>query len=104
MFSEPPKIRPFSFESQLLAGFETQIQCFISKGDVPIDIEWYFEGNPVSQVNGVHTMNIGTKSSILNIQSVGHSHTGEYACIARNKAGEDIFKSHLTVLGKERNL
>lgn len=103
MIADPPTIRPFNFEPNLLAQSDTQVQCYVLKGDLPVTIEWYFHGRPISMINGVRTVSLGSKSSILSIDSVSIAHAGEYTCLARNSAGEDEYSSTLTVHGSKLN-
>lgn len=104
IITDPPTIRPFNFEPDLLAQSDTQVQCYVSKGDLPVTIEWYFHGRPINSINGVRTVNLGSKSSILSIESLSITHSGEYTCVARNSAGEDEYSSTLTVHGSKLNL
>ncbi|MPC46312.1 Titin [Portunus trituberculatus] len=50
--NEPPQIRPFQFEPELLAGQDTQLQCYVVHGDPPLNIMWYFQGKEVSNMMG----------------------------------------------------
>ncbi|KAK7068699.1 hypothetical protein SK128_024055 [Halocaridina rubra] len=95
--NEPPEIRPFQFEPELLSGSDTQLQCYIIQGDPPLHIAWYFHGQEVSHVMGVSTMKLGSKSSILNIEHVTHGHAGDYTCVATNRAGEARYSATLVV-------
>ena len=103
LLTEPPKIRPFSFENELLSGSDTQIQCYVSQGDSPLHISWYFHGKEVSHVMGVNTVKLGSKSNILSIDSVTHGHSGDYTCVASNMAGEDRYTASLSVHGNKVN-
>nr|XP_027238254.1 Down syndrome cell adhesion molecule-like protein Dscam2 [Penaeus vannamei] len=94
---EPPRIRPFSFEGEIRSGKDTQIVCFVSDGDTPLKIRWYFHGQEVSHHMGVTTVKLGSRSSILSIEHVTHGHSGVYTCVASNAAGEDRFGASLTV-------
>ncbi|XP_047472710.1 Down syndrome cell adhesion molecule-like protein Dscam2 isoform X9 [Penaeus chinensis] len=94
---EPPRIRPFSFDGEIRSGKDTQIVCFVSDGDTPLKIRWYFHGQEVSHHMGVTTVKLGSRSSILSIEHVTHGHSGVYTCVASNAAGEDRFGASLTV-------
>ena len=96
---EPPRIRPFIFESEIHAGKDTQVTCYVSDGDTPLSIRWYFHGREVGHNMGVTTMKLGSRSSILNIEAVTHGHSGVYTCVASNSAGTDRAKGTLTVHG-----
>lgn len=73
--------------------------CFVSDGDTPLKIRWYFHGQEVSHLMGVTTVKLGSRSSILSIEHVTHGHSGEYTCVATNAAGEDRSRASLTVHG-----
>ncbi|KAK8752913.1 hypothetical protein OTU49_008227, partial [Cherax quadricarinatus] len=94
---EPPQIRPFDFEPELLSGSDTQLQCYVRQGDPPLHIVWYFHGQEVSHVMSVTTMKLGPKSSILSIEHVTHGHAGIYTCVASNIAGEARYSATLHV-------
>lgn len=102
--SEPPLIREFHFEPEILSGSDTQLQCYIIQGDPPLHISWYFHGQEVSHVMGVSTMKLGTKSSILSIEHVTHGHSGKYTCVASNRAGEARYSATLVVHGNGGNM
>ena len=99
-FPEPPRIKAFNFEEDIHSGKDIQIVCYVIDGDTPLTIRWYFHGREVGHSMGVTTMKLGTRSSILNIESVTHGHTGVYTCVATNSAGSDRASASLTVHGR----
>jgi hypothetical protein len=44
-------------------------------------------------------MKLGTKSSVLMIESVTSAHAGRYVCRASNEAGSDEYETTLVVNG-----
>lgn len=66
---------------------------------MPLDIQWYFEGQPLKQKTGVTATKIAQRASLLLIDPAGWSHTGTYACIARNAAGLSNYTASLEVHG-----
>ncbi|XP_024939110.1 Down syndrome cell adhesion molecule-like protein Dscam2 isoform X48 [Cephus cinctus] len=92
-----PQIGPFSFgEESVNAGDLASIQCAVTKGDLPMEIGWTFEGKPI----GPDRMDIvvsdsGKRLKQLTIESVAARHAGEYSCVASNAAGST---SHSAVL------
>ena len=74
--------------------------CYVSDGDTPLNIRWYFFGEEVSHTMGVTTMKLGSRSNILNIESVTYGHSGTYTCVAKNAAGEIRKSASLTVHGR----
>jgi hypothetical protein len=50
-------------------------------------------------VSGIYVLKIGSKTSILTIESVRAYHGGNYTCTATNAAGLSQFTAHLAVNG-----
>jgi hypothetical protein len=85
---EPPLLNPLSFGRDVLdEGEFVQLICIVRKGDEPLTLRWALKGDDVSSQHGLSTTTLGTRTSMLTIQSVGYRHSGEYTCIANNKAG-----------------
>ena len=68
-------------------GEFAQVSCIVSKGDKPLTISWSFHGHNITSDLGIITTPIGTRGSMLVIESVGHRHQGNYSCVAKNQAG-----------------
>ncbi|CAF4862530.1 unnamed protein product [Pieris macdunnoughi] len=92
-----PRIVPFSFESPLYAGQATQLTCLISEGDLPLDIQWYFEGRPLKEIAEVSATKIAKRASLLLIDPAGWSNSGTYTCVVRNPAGSSNYSASLEV-------
>ena len=85
-------------------GQFAQVVCIVTKGDEPLKITWALHGHTVSSEAGLSTTTLGTRTSMLTIQSVGYRHSGQYTCTASNLAGarsqsvdlkvNGIYKSH----------
>lgn len=99
IFPVLPRIVPFSFETPLFAGQATQVTCLVSEGDQPLNIQWYFNGQPLKANFGVTPTNIGQRASLLLIDPAGWLHSGAYACVARNNAGLSNYTASLEVHG-----
>lgn len=99
--SVPPQIMPFTFGDELFnSGDSTGVSCIIIKGDLPIQIKWTLNNEPiVSGENGITINKLSAKSSVLNIASVDREHRGTIKCIAENMAGSDTYSSELSVNG-----
>lgn len=69
-----------------------------------MSITWTFEGRDVSTHNGIRTMKMAEQTSFLSIASVTGAHSGNYTCIARNRAGEDRYSTSLHIKGIQLKL
>lgn len=95
-----PSIAPFSFgENAVNAGQIVQQNCVVLTGDDPLSISWTFNGADASSSAGVYVLKIGSRTSILTIESVRSYHGGNYTCMAENSAGNASFTAHLAVNG-----
>lgn len=95
-----PSITPFQFDGPVNAGESVQLNCHISKGDIPLRIEWHFQGEQSSHAMGVKTAMFGGKANILAIDSVGPGNRGKYTCTASNAAGSSNHSAILLVNGE----
>nr|CAD7199658.1 unnamed protein product [Timema douglasi] len=94
-----PKLLPFTFgEDVFHAGQAATLQCTITEGDLPIDIEWTLNGQDLSWLSDISTSKIGRRTSILSIEPVHGSHMGNYTCRARNAAGVASYTTRLVSL------
>lgn len=94
-----PKIVPFSFgDESVMAGSAAQVTCLASDGDLPMDIQWYFRGSNVSSL-GMSTAKVGSRTSLLVIDSVTPHNGGLYTCRASNPAGVTEYSAELLVQG-----
>jgi len=62
------------------------VMCLISNGDLPIDIEWFFNDYGISSYSGINVVKGGKRNSMLSIDSVQARHAGKYSCRAKNHA------------------
>lgn len=72
----------------------------VTKGDVPVNITWLLNGDPVRETQGITVAKIGHKSSGLSIESVTSVHKGNYTCSVSNVAGNTNYTAELSVNGK----
>lgn len=98
-----PRIVPFSFEEPIFAGFTTQVTCLVSEGDAPIDITWSLHGSESLTDLGISTSKIGSKVSVLIIETTALHHRGNYTCTARNQAGSANYTATLNINGNIQN-
>ena len=76
-----------------------QLVCTVLKGDEPFSFTWSLQGAVVSSEPGLTTSQLGSRTSILMINSVGHRHSGLYTCNVSNSAGTAVVSSELKVNG-----
>lgn len=95
-----PQIHPFDFgEDPINSGESLSLTCSISKGDMPVTINWLFNNQTIDLDAGVSIIKVNKKNSMLNIDSVQAHNIGEYACTATNKAGTSRYSTYLHVNG-----
>lgn len=77
------------------------VQCMVAKGDLPVDIRWTLNNEPVttSEMTGFMITRLNMRTSALSIERLDGHHRGVYKCIAENKAGENEFIAELRVNG-----
>lgn len=94
-----PHITPFEFESELNTGDNVQLNCHVSKGDIPLKITWSLNDEPIGTSLGITTLSIGSRTNLLNINSVDREHAGLYTCTASNKGGTASHSATLFIDG-----
>ncbi|KAK2577361.1 hypothetical protein KPH14_003477 [Odynerus spinipes] len=94
-----PEIAPFDIaEKPANWGDSISVVCAVVKGDVPIEISWALNGEPIgTDRSDINILATTRKNSILSIESVAARHAGEYTCSASNKAGATSHSSTLAV-------
>jgi hypothetical protein len=93
---------PLTFGADILdEGQFAQVICIVGKGDEPLTISWSLQGEIVSSEPSLTTSSLGTRTSLLSIQSVGYRHSGTYTCTASNPAGSAAKSVELKVNGKQ---
>ena len=98
--SEPPEILPMTFGKEIInEGDFGQLVCTVIRGDEPLAFTWSLQGDVVSSEPGLVTSQLGTRTSILMINSVGHRHIGKYTCNVSNQAGSISATAELKVNG-----
>ena len=76
-----------------------QLVCTVISGDPPFTFTWSLQGDIVHSEPGLTTSQIGGRTSMLMINSVGHRHTGQYTCTVGNTAGQTSVATELKVNG-----
>jgi hypothetical protein len=82
-------------------GQFAQVVCIVTEGDEPLSITWSLQGEVVSSEPGLSTTTLGSRTSMLTIQSIGYRHSGTYTCTASNDAGSRAQAVQLKVNGRQ---
>lgn len=92
---------PFNFgEDPLNVGDWFGAQCMVGKGDLPVDIYWTLNSQPIiNGEDGFTLIRMNPRTSSLNINALEGKHRGLYQCIANNKAGSAAYATELHVNG-----
>ncbi|CAB3253560.1 unnamed protein product [Arctia plantaginis] len=93
---KPPKIAPFQFPEELEVGGSTQATCSLVSGDKPIQFTWHKDNLPIPSILKVEQKNMDF-FSLLIIQDLTSSHSGEYSCRATNDFGTVSHSTSLIV-------
>lgn len=96
---------PFEFgDESFNSGDSIAVQCMISKGDLPLQIHWTLNGDPiVNEAENIQVLRMSPRLSSLSIEGITGVHRGQFRCIASNLAGRAEFTSELKVNGTRRN-
>lgn len=89
-------------EEALNYGDSASVQCSVISGDMPIMIEWFFNGIPISQTAFASNVNIadfGKRTKALAIDGVDARYAGNYTCKATNRASSAYHSDTLIVNG-----
>lgn len=99
--AEPPHIHPFTIGDGYHEGGRVGWQCFITKGDGPLSIQWLKNNqslDPASTPSLSVSYQNEYSSSVL-IESIRLAHEGNYTCRATNPVATVDHTVTLTVLG-----
>ena len=82
------------------AGDMASVQCAVTKGDLPLEVAWTFDGRPIgSEQRDIIIIDSGNRHKQLTIEAVSARHAGEYTCVASNPAGSVSRSAILDVNG-----
>lgn len=96
-----PQILPFDFgEESVNSGEFASVTCSVHKGDLPLNITWLHNNKPSGYKDDITISKAGKKVTTLTIDNVNGDHSGNYTCVAQNKAGEATYTAELFVNGK----
>ena len=97
----PPQIGAFTFGTEPLnAGDIASLTCAVTKGDLPMEINWMFQSQSIDENReDLIISNLGKRGKQLSIEAVKAAHAGEYTCVASNLAGSTSRSAILEVNG-----
>ncbi|XP_076371571.1 cell adhesion molecule Dscam1-like isoform X15 [Tachypleus tridentatus] len=93
----PVRIQPFTFP-QTVEGEQVQITCGVKAGDDPLEFVWLKDSTPL-ETKDFWTIHNHPRVSLLIINNVKVTISGNYTCLARNRFGEESYTSELQVKG-----
>lgn len=86
-------------DEALQMGQYLTLSCAVTDGDLPLQIYWTFNKQPVANEEDIIVAKLGKRSSVLTIESVDGRHAGNISCHAKNLAGDTSFTTELKVIG-----
>ncbi|XP_053206039.1 cell adhesion molecule DSCAM-like isoform X2 [Panonychus citri] len=95
---ESPKVNPFAPMIKPMIGGKTSFACQSLFGSPPLSISWYKNGIQLTDSSSTR-IRTNEDSSMLTIDSIKSSHSGNYTCKISNRFGSDAFTSELLVEG-----
>lgn len=92
---------PFTFgDEPAFPGDSNAVNCMITKGDLPLQIDWLMNGSPVQNVGfGINIVQFSPRLSTLNIAALEPKHRGQFECRATNEAGSTSATAELLLSG-----
>lgn len=78
--------------------------CAVSDGDLPLNILWTFNNQPITPDMDVSISKLGKRTSVLTIDSVSGHHAGNYTCHGKNSAGSTSYATELKVIGAFKSM
>lgn len=97
IISDSPKIKPFSFSSDIDTNTPfVVVSCILSKGSKPISFQWLKDGNLLINNNRL-TIRHEDMFSVLEFRKVNSEDIGNYTCVAKNSFGSEKYTSLLYI-------
>ncbi|XP_076318853.1 cell adhesion molecule Dscam1-like isoform X4 [Tachypleus tridentatus] len=94
----PLKIRPFTLPQLVEAGKKIQLICGLEEGDGEVDFTWFKDEVPI--VSNTHlTIVTHATFSVLEMDNVKVTDSGNFTCVASNVFGKDRHTVVLSVQG-----
>lgn len=97
-FLEHPKVQKFFFPDQVVTGQRTSATCTAVSGTPPMEFKWLKNGQ-VIKTGQQFTTRTSADYSILFIENVDLSTSGNYTCELKSSSGTDQYTAVLEVKG-----
>ncbi|XP_055939182.1 cell adhesion molecule DSCAML1-like isoform X5 [Argiope bruennichi] len=91
-----PKVQKFSFPDLVVTGQRTSAHCTAVSGTPPMNFKWFKDGQIIKPVQKF-SIRSGADYSILFIENVDLSTSGNYTCELTNSVGVDKYTTELQV-------
>lgn len=98
----PPRLGPLQFPAGTRAGMRAQVGCYAQEGDLPMQMSWRKDGQPLEPSFSVRISKTDDFASLLVITEVAAEHAGNYTCLASNAARTASTSAFLAVSGETR--
>ncbi|KAH8024618.1 hypothetical protein HPB51_000017 [Rhipicephalus microplus] len=99
-----PAIEPFSYPASLREGQRASVMCAVISGDLPINISWTKDGEPISESNpdtaGILVNTVSGFTSTLLFKALRLEYRGNYTCVAQNDAGSASHSAVMVIHGE----
>ncbi|UXI20602.1 Brain-specific angiogenesis inhibitor 1 [Sarcoptes scabiei] len=94
-----PVIEPFKFPQSLHQSQRYNLLCTVVKGDPPIKVEWFKDGQRLlmGSLPRTNIIHVTDYSVTLAFESVQTDHRGNYTCIASNGAGSSSHSASMII-------
>lgn len=108
-FTERPALLPLYLPSDSVdSNTFVQLTCIVTAGDLPINFDWLFNGNPIGNVGGsvdgsLSVSRVSPQTSLLILSAVSLHQAGNYTCHVTNAAGYSSSSIQVKVNGKKHN-
>ncbi|XP_053206702.1 cell adhesion molecule DSCAML1-like [Panonychus citri] len=95
---EVPKINPFLPSIKPVIGGKTSFYCQSLSGSSPLHVTWFKDDKEIHDSSFIRIKS-NEDPSVLIIETIQSSHSGNYTCRMSNKLGYDSYTTELLVQG-----